>query len=67
MIRDPVAVDSYAEMRRRMIRETEVFLEDALRRPQDFPRIPAAPVGSFSFPKVFVERFWAEALGSLMC
>ncbi|HEY3243727.1 MAG TPA: hypothetical protein VGM03_10285 [Phycisphaerae bacterium] len=45
-----------------MIRETEAFLENALRHPQDFPRIPAAPVGSISFPKMLAERFWADAL-----
>jgi hypothetical protein len=47
-----------------MLRETETFLEDGLKKPQQHPRIPAIPVGSGSFTRGFAEIFWAQILGS---
>jgi hypothetical protein len=47
-----------------MLRETELYLEDALHRPEQHPRIPAIPVGSGSFPRGLAEVFWAQVLGS---
>jgi hypothetical protein len=56
--------ESWLITRARMLRETEVFLEEGLTRPEKHPRIPAIPVGSGSFPRGLAEVFWAQILGS---
>jgi hypothetical protein len=56
--------ESWVAIRQRMIRETEAFLEEGLRRPEQQRRIPALPVGSGSFTRGYASVFWAEVLGS---
>ncbi len=62
MVCERAPFDPLTYLRWRMIRETEAFLEDALRHPSDFPRIPAVPVGTYTFPPALAARFWAEIL-----
>ncbi|GMV98782.1 MAG: hypothetical protein HRF43_04335 [Phycisphaerae bacterium] len=56
--------DDWDVIRARMIRETEAFLEEALRRPERFRRIPAIPVGSGGFPRGFADVFWSQVLAT---
>jgi len=59
-----VRLESWAVLRHRMLRETEAFLEDALRHPERQVVIPAVPVGEASFPRGFAQLFWSHVLGS---
>lgn len=56
--------DYWTMIRARMLRETEAFLEDGLRRPEQYRRIPAVPVGSARFPHGFADAFWAQLLAT---
>ncbi len=56
--------ESWVILRARMLRETELYLEEGLRNPEQHPRIPAIPVGSGSFPRGLAEIFWSQVLGS---
>lgn len=51
-------------IRARMLRETEAFLEEGLRRPEQYRRIPAIPVGTGTFPKGFADVFWSQVLAT---
>lgn len=53
--------DSYAAMRRRMIRETEFALLVGLSSKRT-PRIPAVEVGRASFSRTFAAAFWEQVL-----
>lgn len=53
--------DSYAAMRRRMIRETELALLVGLTSNKQ-PRIPTIVVGKGSFPRSVSESFWEQLL-----
>ena len=55
--------DTWDAIRARMLRETEVFLEDGLRSLEVAVRIPAIPVGSGSFSEQYARSFWVEVLG----
>lgn len=54
----------WAVLRARMIQETEAFLEDGLRHPERFRRIPAIPVGSGRFPSGLSDVFWSQVLAT---
>jgi hypothetical protein len=56
--------ESWVMIRARMLRETELFLEEGLREPDKQLRIPAIPVGSGAFPRGFADVFWSQVLGS---
>lgn len=56
--------ESWRVIRRRMLRETEHFIEQALRHPEQHPRIPVIRVGSGSFTRTFAHLFWAQTLGA---
>lgn len=56
--------ESWRIFRRRMIRETEIFLEEGLRRPERHLRIPAIRVGSGRFPRGFADAFWSSVLAT---
>ncbi|UCD29040.1 MAG: hypothetical protein JSV03_00725 [Planctomycetota bacterium] len=56
--------ESWAVIQARMIRETEVYLEEALRDPEQQIVIPAIPVGSGRFPRGYAHEFWARVLGT---
>jgi hypothetical protein len=60
----PRRLESWQIMQRRMLRETEAFLEDALRHPERQVRIPAVPVGRGKFPRGMADAFWAMILGA---
>jgi hypothetical protein len=51
-------------MRGRMLRETEVFLEEGLRHPERHLRIPAIAVGEGEFLRGYADIFWSSVLGS---
>ena len=57
-------MESWQFIRRRMIRETEHFLEDALRHPERRIAIPAVRVGAAGFPRGFAHAVWAQVLGA---
>ena len=59
-----VQLGSWIAIRRRMLRETEVFLEEGLRHPERQLVIPAIPVGRTRFPRGFAHLFWSQILGS---
>lgn len=57
-------LDSWQVMRARMLRETERFLEDGLRRPEQHLMIPAIRVGGGRFPRGYAHLFWSQVLGT---
>jgi hypothetical protein len=59
-----IKLESWVVLRRRMLRETEAFLEDALRHPERQVMIPAVPVGQAAFPRGFAQLFWSQVLGT---
>ena len=54
--------EDFETMRRRIIGETEAYLTDALRHPDDFARIPRHRVGLGWFPSQYAEAFWRRVL-----
>ena len=55
-------LESWEALRARMLRETEAFLELALRDPSRQMRIPAIPVGRGGFRRGFADLFWSQVL-----
>ncbi|MFP4140471.1 MAG: hypothetical protein ACOCZU_03380 [Planctomycetota bacterium] len=49
---------SWEEHRRRMLRETEAFIEYGLAHPDEIIEIPAKPVGEGGFPADVGKWFW---------
>lgn len=56
--------ESWAVLRARMLRETEVFLEEGLQHPERAIIIPAVPVGKARFPRGFAHLFWSQVLAT---
>ena len=56
--------ESWAVIQARMLRETEHFIEEAMRSPERQLRIPTVKVGESSFTRVFAQLFWAQMLGA---
>lgn len=56
--------ESWQVIRRRMIRETETFLDEGLRHPERAAAIPVVRVGSGVFGRGLSEYFWARVLGN---
>ena len=56
--------ESWAVIQARMLRETEQFIEEAMRCPERQLRIPTVKVGEGSFTRVFAQIFWAQVLGA---
>ncbi len=56
--------DSWAVIQARMLRETERFIEEALRCPERQLQIPTVRVGAGSFTRAFAQLFWAQVLGA---
>lgn len=54
--------DSYQQLRRRMIRETELSLLAGLVAGPRMPRIPTIECGRGTFPPDLAEKFWGELL-----
>lgn len=63
MIRRGIALSQRMLAALRAIRETEAFLSDALRHPEQHVRIPTVRVGYGSFPPGLAQEFWADVLG----
>lgn len=55
--------EDWEAMRRRLVRETEEYLEDGLRHPEKTIRIPAHRAGRGFFPLTFAVAFWRRVLG----
>jgi hypothetical protein len=60
----PSRLESWAVIRARMLRETERFIEEALRNPEKQVQIPCVKAGTGSFSRVFAQLFWAQVLGA---
>jgi hypothetical protein len=56
--------DNWTAIRARILRETEVFLEEGLRHPERHLRIPAIPVDRTPFPRGFADAFWSQVLAT---
>ncbi len=56
--------ESWKVIQARMLRETERFIEEALRYPERQLRIPTVKVGEGSFTRTFAQLFWAQVLGA---
>ena len=54
--------ESYDQMRKRLVHETEVALLYGLRFPQRMPRIPTMEVSQGRFEPGFAQRSWELAL-----
>lgn len=58
------SLESWVMIRRRMLRETEAFLDDALGHPERQIRIPVVRAGEAEFAHGFACLFWSQILGS---
>ncbi|MFP4055032.1 MAG: hypothetical protein ACLFV7_14325 [Phycisphaerae bacterium] len=61
MARDEKPI-SWEEYRRRMLRETEAFIEWGLAHPDAIVEIPAKPIGQGGFPAEVGRWFWNVVL-----
>ena len=53
----------WSGFRRRLIGETESFLDDALKNPHNYPSIPAKPcTDARPWPPTLAEDFWTSTL-----
>jgi hypothetical protein len=57
-------LESWGVIRARMLRETELFLEDAFNHPEHQMRIPVIEVGAGRFTRMFAQLFWSQLLGA---
>lgn len=57
-------LEDWAAIRRRMLRETEAFLEDALLHPENRIVIPTIRVGEGEFAPGRAALFWSQVLAS---
>jgi hypothetical protein len=55
-------LESWDELRARMVAETSAFLTEALRHPALIVRIPTIPAGSGRFPPSLTTAFWDPIL-----
>ena len=62
MIRMKRQIDMAALTAFRAIRETETFLEEAIRHPERHAHIPVVRVGRGAFPPAVAQSFWNEVL-----
>jgi len=58
------SLESWVMIRRRMLRETEAFLDDALHHPERQIAIPVVRVGEAEFTHGFACLFWSQILGT---
>ena len=63
MVRNLPSQDLCRELRLRMIRETEDYLNECLRHPGRTVRIPTVVVGHGVFAPRFAQAFWNQVLG----
>jgi hypothetical protein len=55
-------VETWEEIRRRMVAETSAYLTEALRHPELGVRIPMVPADSARFPPSLTPAFWDSIL-----
>lgn len=58
----PPRIETYEELRQRLIAETSAYLTECLAHPEYAARIPTIQAGSGKFPKSFAAAFWADLL-----
>ncbi len=56
--------ESWEVIRARMMRETEYFVEEGLRHPEQLHWIPIIPVGMGTFTPRFASAFWSQVLAT---
>jgi hypothetical protein len=55
--------DMWGTVTARMLRETELYLEEHLRRPPEWI-IPTVEVGKAGFPRGYADAFWSQVLAT---
>jgi hypothetical protein len=60
--RGKIGLESWEEMRDRLVAETSAFLTEALRHPELVVRIPMIPADSARFPPSLTSAFWDAVL-----
>lgn len=55
-------LETWEEMRDRLIAETSFYLTEALQHPELAVRIPTIPAGTGEFPASMSHAFWANVL-----
>ncbi len=55
--------DLWQQIRRRILRQTSLFLSVALERPELGVSIPIVPAGRGRFSRAFADDFWGRVLG----
>ena len=58
------SLQSWVMIRRRMLQETEAFIQDALQHPERQIVIPTVRDGEAEFTPLFAGLFWSQVLGS---
>ncbi|HOA75721.1 MAG TPA: hypothetical protein PL151_03850 [Phycisphaerae bacterium] len=56
--------EMWAVLRRRMIQETEEFINDGLAHPERYVYIPRKEVGTGGWSVTFASVFWSQILAS---
>lgn len=62
--RPRITPEMWAVLRRRMIRETESFINDGLQHPERGIYIPRKEVGTGGWSVAFASVFWSQVLAS---
>jgi hypothetical protein len=60
--RGKIGLETWEEMRDRLVAETSAFLTEALRHPELAVRIPMIPADSARFPPSLTSAFWDAVL-----
>ncbi len=55
--------DLWQHIRRKILRQTSLFLSIALERPELGVSIPTVPAGRGRFSRAFADDFWGRVLG----
>lgn len=58
----PSRIETWEELRARILAETSAFLTEGLRQPEFAVRIPTIPSGSGRFPPSLAAAFWQPVL-----
>ncbi len=59
-----INTEHWAVLRRRMLRETEAFLDEGLRHPERCIWIPTREVGTGGWSPAFASVFWSQVLAT---
>ncbi len=58
----PSTIETWEELRARILAETSAFLTEGLRQPEFAVRIPTIPSGGGRFPPSLAAAFWQPVL-----